>query len=167
MKTNTAGAYRYRRMQVLDGMPQDAYRPGRKPAGQLACPDCGAVHARGRWRWSAAPPGARALRCPACRRIAEHAPAGDVSLSGGFFTAHRDEVLARVRNCEKMEMAEHPLERIIAIRRNASGARVETTSVHLARLIGHALERAFKGELVQSYNREDNLLRVRWSRALG
>jgi hypothetical protein len=165
MKTAGAGAFRYRRMQLLEGMPQDAYRAGRKPAGPAACPDCGAVHDKGRWKWADAPAGARALRCPACRRTAERAPAGLVSLSGGFFAAHRDEVLARARNCERMEMAEHPLERIIAIRRGAAETRIETTSVHLAHLIGRALRRAFKGRLAQSYHPDDNLLRVRWSRA--
>ena len=46
----------------------------------------------------------------------------------------------------------------------ADGVLVTTTSVHLARLIGHALEHAFKGELTRSYDREDNRLRVGWRR---
>ena len=104
------------------------------------------------------------MRCPACRRIDEGSPAGYISLSGTFFAAHRSEVLARVRNCETKEKSTHPLERIMATTAASGGVLVTTTSVHLARLIGHALHNAFKGDLSQSYNREDNLLRVRWRR---
>jgi hypothetical protein len=97
-------------------------------------------------------------------RAAEGAAAGYVSLQGAFFAAHRDEVLGRVRNCEAQERARHPLERVIAITNAPGGATVTTTSVHLARRVGHALHNAFKGNLSQSYNRGDNLLRVRWAR---
>lgn len=161
------GPFRYRRMQVMEGLGNDAYRPGAKPKGPVVCPGCGAAFHKGRWRWGAAPAGALKRRCPACRRIDERLPAGFISLSGTFFTRHRKEVLARVKHCEQQENAEHPLERVMAIENDgANGRMVTTTSVHLARLIGHALERAFKGELTRSHNRDDNVLRVRWSRAL-
>lgn len=159
------GPYRYRRMQMLEGACADAYRPARKPIGSVLCPDCKATFRRGRWRWGMAPAGAVRRQCPACRRIAQRFPAGYVTLSGPFFGAHRDEVLARVRHCETQEKGAHPLERVMAVEKASGGAQVTTTSVHLARLIGHALERAFKGELSQSYSRGDNVLRVRWSRA--
>jgi hypothetical protein len=105
------------------------------------------------------------LRCPACRRVDEGSPAGYIALSGSFFADHRNEVLARVRNCEKQEKTTHPLERIMAIDATDGGVLVTTTSVHLARRIAHALESAFKGTLNIAYNHQDNLLRVRWSRA--
>ena len=159
------GPYRYRRMQMLEGVPDDAYRPGAKPRGPVHCPDCGAMFRKGRWSWSAAPEGAAKLRCPACRRVKEGSPAGYLSLSGGFFAAHRDEVLARVAHCEQQEAKDHPLERVIAIDAAKDGVLVTTTSVHLARRVAHALESSFKGTLNLSYNRQDNLLRVRWSRA--
>jgi NMD protein affecting ribosome stability and mRNA decay len=159
------GPYRYQRLQVLEGYGNDAYRPGRKPAGSIQCTRCGAVFYKGRWSWRAAPPGAKKQRCPACRRIDEKFPAGYVQICGGFFEARRDEVLARVRHCETQEKAEHPLERIIAVEKGAEGALVTTTSGHLARLLGHALKSAFGGRLSLTYNRQDNLARVRWQRA--
>ena len=158
------GPYRYRRMQMLEGLAPDAYRPRGKAHGPVFCPDCGALYRKGRWVWASAPAGATKHRCPACVRAAEDAPAGYVSLQGEYFAAHRDEVLGRVRNCEAQERSRHPLERVIGITRAPGGAVVTTTSVHLARRVGHALEHAFKGTLSQSYNRGDNLLRVRWSR---
>ena len=158
------GPYRYRRMQMLEGLAPDAYRPKGKPRGPVVCPECGALFRKGRWQWAAAPAGAAKHRCPACVRAAEGAPGGYVSLQGAYFAAHREEVLGRVRNCEAAERSRHPLERVITIARAPGGALVTTTSVHLARRVGHALVNAFKGELSQSYNRGDSLLRVNWSR---
>ena len=159
------GPYRYRRMQMLEGASADAYRPTGKAAGPVLCPGCKATFRRGRWRWGMAPAGAVRRKCPACLRIAQRYPAGYVTLSGAFFDEHRAEILARVRHCETQEKGAHPLERVMAVEKAAGGTQVTTTSVHLARLIGHALEHAFKGELGQSYSRGDNVLRVRWSRA--
>ena len=150
---------------MLEGASDDAYRPGVKPRGAVHCTGCGAVFRKGRWIWAAAPAGAEKRRCPACLRIAEGSPAGYVSMSGAFFNAHRDEVLGRVRHCEQREKTTHPLERIMAIGAAKGGVLVTTTSVHLARRIAHALESSFKGALSLSYNHQDNLLRVRWSRA--
>ena len=149
---------------MLEGFSDDAYRPNAKPRGPVHCTKCGAVFRNGRWSWAAAPAGALKRRCPACRRIAEGSPAGYITMTGGFFTAHRDELLARVRHCEQKEKTTHPLERIMAIDAAKGGVLVTTTSVHLARRVAHALESSFKGNLSLSYNRQDNLLRVRWSR---
>jgi NMD protein affecting ribosome stability and mRNA decay len=153
-------------MQMLEGLGDDAYRPGAKPRGPVHCPRCGALFRKGRWTWGTAPAGALKHRCPACLRIAEDSPAGYITMTGTFFSAHRDEVLARVRHCEQREKTTHPLERIMATGAAKGGVLVTTTSVHLARRIAHALESAFKGTLNLSYNHQDNLLRVRWSRAL-
>jgi NMD protein affecting ribosome stability and mRNA decay len=151
-------------MQIMEGLGDDAYRPGRKARGALHCPGCGAVFRKGRWVWGAPPAGALRQRCPACRRIREGSPAGYITLSGTFFGANRAEVLARIRNCELKEKSQHPLERIMALANTTAGTLVTTTSVHLARRIAHALESAFKGSLHVHYNPQDNLLRVRWSR---
>ena len=157
------GPYRYRRLQVLEGMDQDAYRPWRKPRGPAYCGRCKAVFRRGRWSWAPPPPGAARVRCPACRRADERMPGGFISVSGGFARRHRDEILARVANCEAAEKSSHPLERIIGIERGEDGALVTTTSPHLARRIGHALKQTFKGGSTQSYS-SDGVLRIRWRR---
>ena len=149
----------------MDGASNDAFRPGRKATGPVQCPRCNAVFRRGRWTWGAAPAGAARRCCPACQRIDENYPAGYIYISGAFLKQHGAEVMARVRQCEAQEKAEHPLERIMTIEAlGAKGALVTTTSVHLARRIGHALHSAFKGELSKSYSRGDNILRVRWHR---
>lgn len=159
------GPYRYRRLQVLEGYGDDPYRPRRKPPGPAQCPRCGAVFRDGRWSWNRSAPPRAKLLCPACRRIAEDMPAGYLTIAGDYFQRHRTEVLGRVVHCAEQERAEHPLERIVAMREQDGEMLVTTTSTHLARLIGHALKRAFKGELKMVYGRDENLLRARWSRA--
>ena len=149
----------------MGGASNDAFRPDRKAAGTILCQRCGAVFRRGRWTWGAAPASAVRRRCPACQRIDEDYPAGYIAISGAFLKLHGKEVIARVRQCEAQEKTNHPLERIMTIQdAGALGLLVTTTSVHLARLIGHALRSAFKGTLRKTYNRGDNVLRVRWNR---
>jgi len=41
---------------------------------------------------------------------------------------------------------------------------ITTTDPHLARNIGEAVRSAYKGRLEYHYNKEENLLRVRWNR---
>jgi hypothetical protein len=41
---------------------------------------------------------------------------------------------------------------------------VTTTSIHLARRIGEAVQHAYRGELDFHYNDEEKLLRVHWRR---
>lgn len=153
-----------RQLQILDAPRQDAYRARAKPRGPAHCRECGATFRRGRWTWDAPQPGSRAALCPACRRAREGMPAGTVRLSGEFFRAHRDEILARVRRCERAEKRRHPLQRILAVRDEDGAATVTTTGSHLARRIAEALGKSFKGETRYRYARGDNRLRVSWSR---
>jgi len=125
----------------------DPYREAGKLQEPTVCPDCRAVFENGRWGWRGAFPDAAAHRCPACRRISEHLPAGVVGLSGPFLCSHRDEVMACVRRICDRAYLEHPLERLMEIDEDDTEIRISTTSAHLARSIGRALEKAWDGEL--------------------
>lgn len=164
MKTDRGSFRMLERKQLLQELVHDSYKSKRKLAGPARCPDCGAVYRRGRWRWGAAPPGAYAALCPACRRTRERLPAGYVTLSGAFFGQHRDEILGRVRHCEEAEKRTHPMQRIMAIVASGEAMLVTTTDAHLARRIGESLRSAYNGELDYRYNKQDNLLRVAWCR---
>lgn len=164
MKTDRGSFRMLRHEQLLKERVHDAYKPGRKPAGPACCPDCGAIYRRGRWRWEAVPAAPRTERCPACRRVRDRLPGASVMLSGAFLAAHRDEILARVRACEQAENRTHPMQRIMTLAAAGKGLRITTTDAHLARRIGDALYRAYKGELEYRYSKEDNLLRVTWCR---
>jgi len=141
----------------------DPYRAHAKAAEPVACPDCGAVQEAGRWRWREALPGARALRCPACRRMRDQLPAGEVHLSGDFLAIHRDEVMARVRHVAEHARKLHVLQRLMTIDENDREIRITTTSAHLARTLGRALQHSFAGWLDLDAQAKGSP-RVRWSR---
>ena len=153
-----------RHEQLLKERVHDTYRQGAKLPEPARCRDCGASYRRGRWTWQAAGEGARPVRCPACQRVREGLPAGHIRMSGEYLRAHRDEILRRVRRCEAAEKSAHPLQRIMTVSGAGGDLVVTTTDSHLARRIGEALVKAFKGNAEYRYGKEDNLLRVSWSR---
>jgi hypothetical protein len=130
------------------------------------CPDCKAVYADGRWHWANVPDPSGAARevCPACKRIREHLPAGEVRISGDFAREHRAEILGRIRHLEEKEKAEHPLNRLMEVRELPDALVVTTTDIHLAHAIGKALHDSFKGKLDAPWVEEGDLMRVRWER---
>jgi len=164
MKRRLGGSNLVRHQHILDELVHDTYKMRKKLPEPARCGDCGAVWHRGRWTWGAPPAKAEVTRCPACKRIRDRFPAGYVTLKGAFLQAHRDEIVARVRNCEAGEKPDHPLQRIMNIEPVAGGLLVTTTDAHLARGIGEALRKAYRGRMGFHYNKSDNLLRVSWSR---
>jgi NMD protein affecting ribosome stability and mRNA decay len=158
------GGFRYGREQLMQGKAPDAYRRGAKLPEPARCRDCGAVYRRGRWTWGSAGEAPRPVRCPACARIREQMPAGYVRLSGAYLEANRVDIVHRLRRCEAAESRSHPLQRIMAVAREDGGLMVTTTDSHLARRLGEALVKSFKGATEYRYAREDNLLRVSWRR---
>ena len=50
----------------------------------------------------------------------------------------------------------------MAVQANGEGFVVTTTDPHLARRIGEAVHKAYKGQLEFHYNKQENLLRVTW-----
>jgi NMD protein affecting ribosome stability and mRNA decay len=164
MKTQRGGFRMLRHEQLLQELVHDSYKTRRKLPEPTRCRDCGAVWHRGRWVWSAPPADAHVDRCPACKRIRDRFPAGFVTLEGRFLDEHRDEIVGRVRHVEAAEKRDHPLQRIMSIAPERGGLLVTTTNAHLARRIGEALRSAYKGRMEFHYSKEDNLLRVSWSR---
>jgi hypothetical protein len=142
----------------------DPYRARGKWPEPTTCPGCGAIFHGGRWQWGAAAPDATQHLCPACERIRDRVPAGQLTLSGEFFKAHREEILHLVRNAETKARAEHPLERIIDVKDEGDRTVVTFTESHLVHGVGEALHHAYHGELDSRYTDEGDLLRVSWSR---
>ena len=155
------------RPQATRNEPQgDAYQLDHKRTAATVCPDCGAIYADGRWQWAEVPDpvgDARAV-CPACQRIRDGYPAGEVRISGDFAREHREEIVARIHHVEKREKAERPLQRLMAAEPDGDALVVTTTDVHLANAIGRALHDAFKGELETPWAEKGDLLRISWKR---
>lgn len=138
---------------------------GRQAAGQtVVCPECKAVHRDGVWQWRRPPRGAVIHTCPACRRVLDHAPAGELRLRGPFFAEHEDEVLVLVRNHAERTRREHPIRRLIGIHQEDDAIVARFTDASLTREIGEALESAFQGEALIDESAEDVEVRVTWTR---
>jgi hypothetical protein len=158
------GFRRVRRDRQIHELVHDSYVARSKPSEPALCPDCGLVFRDGRWQRLPAPGKAHRERCPACQRIHDRFPAGYVVLGGAFLDEHRDEILNLLRHVEGRAGAERPLQRIMSISRENGGTVVTTTDPHLARALGEAVHRAYRGKLDFHYNPEQNLLRVHWER---
>ena len=143
----------------------DPYKARQKLHEPAVCSNCGALFHEGRWQWAeAVPKEAHRGACPACHRINDKFPAGEITLSGRFLNEHREEIIGLIRNTERAEKQEHPLARIMAIETAGAKIVVTTTDIHLPRRIGHALENAFKGDFKTHYNEQEYFVRMTWRR---
>ena len=142
----------------------DTYKDDKKWPEPTICTDCSAVFSDGRWSWSTAPEQANKVRCPACQRITQNYPAGHLELKGPFFEKHRDEILNLINNEARLEKNEHPLERIIDISEEKACTAITTTGVHIARRIGEAVSRSYKGDFSLSYGDGEKTIRISWER---
>jgi len=128
------------------------------------CPGCGAMYRAGRWQWgSPAVDNFRTL-CPACCRIRDGYPAGFVTLSGSFAAIHRGEIMRLAHHLEEREKSQHPFKRIIEATEVDGDWVITTTDSSLARSIGDALHRAYRGDLNYQFTDEADALRVTWRR---
>ncbi|MCA1972830.1 MAG: hypothetical protein LDL44_08310 [Caenispirillum sp.] len=154
-----------RRDREIQERVHDPYRMRAKAEGPAVCPQCGVVYEAGLWQWKKAPPpGAGELLCPACQRIRDALPAGEIAVHGSFAAKHRNDIDALIRDVERVEKEEHPLNRIMEQQWTGARLKVTTTDIHLARRIGSALYDAYRGTLRYRYPAEEYFLRVDWSR---
>lgn len=154
-----------RRDKGIKQKRHDVYKQKGKFIEGTICTTCKVVYSKGRWVWNYEGEVSKKITCPACKRIKDSYPAGFIQLSGGFFTENQEEIINLVRNVEEQAKAEHPMQRIIRIRKTRTKSTlVETTSVHLARRIGDAISRAYKGEYAMQYADNYNRIRVQWER---
>lgn len=151
------------RTQIYDDNRKDPYLAEEKHPESTICNSCGALFTNGRWTWDDIPSQVSHAVCPACQRIEDQYPAGIIKLKGPFLGEHYSQIINLIKNTQRRETSDHPLERIIDIKDEKDTTIITTTGIHLARQIGDALFRAYKGNL--SYNYDDKkLIRVRWSR---
>ncbi len=154
--------------RMLDEEFHDPYYEGRKYPEPTVCEECGAVFQGGRWKWpEGEKPGEYSTSlCPACRRIRDKYPGGVVVLEGKFLKdrAKREDIMNLIKNTEKMAKNQHPLERIMEIKEMDEKVEIYTTDPHLARRMGEAVHRAYKGDFEIKYVEGERFVRVRWRR---
>jgi NMD protein affecting ribosome stability and mRNA decay len=153
-----------RKDRLLKEKRHDSYMSQTKLPEPTVCNKCGVVFTNGRWTWKEPSEQANKIVCPACRRQADNYPAGNIKLSGLFYQEHKQEILNLIQNVEKQEKQEHPLERIMTIEGDRSMTIITTTGIHIARRIGEALSRAYKGDYKLNYANGDEQIQVSWHR---
>lgn len=165
MNTSTPTQPPVRHDRLIREEVHDTYKLPGKLSEPTRCPQCGAVYHKGRWSWTATV-GADAhdQLCSACHRENDHYPAGEVTLSGDFAIAHKDEILRLVHNIETTEKSEHPLNRIIEIRDLGDEIQITTTDVHLPRRIGKAIQDAWDGNLDIHFDAGGYFASIVWRR---
>jgi hypothetical protein len=138
------------------------------------CTVCGDVYADRRWsrpdpeRQSAKHPEFRPAHevvCPACERERRGEPGGFLFLDGAFIAGHSAEIERLLQNESDRAAEDNPLARIMDWQKDKLGRQtITTTTEHLAQRLGHALEKAFDGEVRYDFSHENKLARVYWHR---
>lgn len=144
---------------------ENPYYEGRKHQEPTVCERCGLVYRDGHWQWGdEVPPDAARTICPACRREIDRYPGGYVHLRGAYWRAHWQEILNLVKNQEEEASRTRPLQRILWIEPQGEEMEIATTTAHLARRIGKAIQSAHKGDLSIHQPEGEPLVRLVWRR---
>lgn len=150
-----------------------AHRPFAATAEPAVCKACGAIYADRRWASAKCvneSPGhdhwrpAAVTICPACKQIESGVAGGYVTISGKFATAHHDEIDNLVANEVDRAAEDNPLSRIMKRTENDGRLQIVTTTEHLAQRIGHALAKAYDGDVTYDFSHENKVARVAWHR---
>jgi hypothetical protein len=149
----------------------DPYIPDTHLVEGTRCSECGAIYHNQHWTLDEAIVTRLSIDreqpeqvCPACRKVRDQDPGGVVTLSGPFWSDHRDEILNLIQNEEKRAMATNPLERLIDISSEGENLVIRTTNEKLAQRLGRALHRAYNGEVEYKWSEDNKLARVSWFR---
>ena len=152
-----------------------SHRPPQAMTEPAVCQVCGDVYADRRWtrpdvdRQRENHPhfrAATAVICPACKRQADKIPSGYVHISGSFFAAHHDDITRLIHNEAERAAEDNPLARIMESKEEGGDhLTLTTTTEHLAQRLGHALEKAYDGDIRYDFSHENKLAHVYWQRS--
>ena len=82
-----------------------------------------------------------------------------------FFGTHAEEIEQLLRNEAGRAAEDNPLARIMEWKRGErQKLTVATTTEHLAQRLGHAVQKAFGGDVNYDFSHENKLARVSWQR---
>ena len=150
------------------------HRTHRAMSEPAICRQCGAIYANRRWTTVQKTASnlkdqhhrtAQITVCPACKQEAHGEPRGFVYLDGAFLVGHRKEIENLMLNEAKRAGEDNPLARILGLKEgNGHKLTVTTTTEHLAQRLGHAVEKAFGGEVRYNFSHENKIARVSWQR---
>jgi NMD protein affecting ribosome stability and mRNA decay len=153
------------------GSETDSYLAKGAPGKMVVCHGCHAISAGRRWYQDEAVY-AKLLKagtvkevfCPACEKIRDGYPSGQVTLKGPFLAEHQDEILRIITNEEKRARGLNPLHRIMSLREENGQLEIMTTDEKLAQRIGRELRKACGGTVAYGWSHDNKFLRVQWER---
>ena len=135
------------------------------------CQECGAISTEKRWFYdeqlrqqASRSSEAQYVICPGCQRVHNKRVDGVVTLSGGYWQAHRADIMNLINNEEARTRDKNPLARILDLRDEGGQLVIMTTNERLAQRIGSVLKRAYSGNLEFRWSHQDRFVRVHWSR---
>ena len=165
MKTMPKDPAASRKDRLIHEHIHDPYQSRRKLEEPTVCPQCSAVYRQGRWQWAESwPLDSHQKTCPACQRMADDCPAGELTIRGAYLRDHKQEILNLIQHEEGDEKSLHPLHRIMKQTEGPDTLVIQTTDLHLPHRLGEALHNAHHGQLDLHYDEEGYFLRVHWSR---
>ncbi len=173
MKTPIRGRRRYNPASFKKkvDIQTDTYLPKGAPQKGVVCAGCHAVSAGKRWRLDEKAYAmhlrrgtATQLFCPACEKIRDGYPSGQVTLRGAYLAEHYEEILRIIVNEEKRARGLNPLHRIMSISEEDGRLEITTTDEKLAQRIGRELRKACGGTVSYGWSHNDKFLRVQWER---
>jgi hypothetical protein len=147
---------------------RDTYLPRLSPKEIIRCCGCGAFYHRRHWMLTPpagfrSPVGSHAVYCPACKKIKDNYPFGEVELRG-VDSSERREVISVMRNEEERAREKNPLERIMSLQTADGGWKVETTTEKLAQRLGRSVKKARGGKVFYKWSHNNKFVRVVWER---
>jgi len=149
----------------------DSYIPRGAPGKVVVCPGCHALSTGKRWRLDEAAYAklreaktTKEVLCPACEKIRDGYPSGQVTLKGPYLAEHREEILRIIVNEEKRARGVNPLERIMSLSDENEQIEITTTDEKLAQRIGRELRKACGGTVSYGWSHNNKFLRVEWKR---
>jgi NMD protein affecting ribosome stability and mRNA decay len=138
--------------------------------GVLICPKCKAVYKNKSWHHKEKYSnkeikemgGAKPYKCPVCTIKENNLCEGFIILKN-IPTNKEKDVLALVKNIAERAEKTDVLDRIIKLKKNKEGIKIETTENQLAVKLGKQIKRAFKGKLDIHWAETEGPARVFWT----
>ena len=150
------------------------HRSGRAMSEPAVCKECQAVYVNRRWTAAHTTASTKKQRhwrpaqmtiCPACKQASSGEPRGFVYLDGAFVVRHLSEIEKLLVNEARRAGEDNPMARILDLKeRDGHKLTVTTTTEHLAQRLGHAVEKAFGGDVQYNFSHENKIARVSWQR---
>jgi hypothetical protein len=149
---------------------RDMYLPKLAPKGIIRCTGCGAFYQRRHWTLTRPdafeqPIQFHTVYCPACRKIKDNYPGGELKLLG-LAPDEKREIARILRNEEARARTKNPLERIMRLHESNGSWKVDTTTEKLAQRLGRSIKKARGGKVAYKWAHNRKFVRVVWQKTV-